>query len=57
MLAPGILLLLAGSALVAMGWRRSKVCTQWRAAAARRLATTRLAPRAQQYSRYANEAA
>ena len=53
MLGPGILAILAGIGLVAVGCRKSRTCQQWRGAAARRLSTTRLAPRAAQYARYA----
>jgi hypothetical protein len=53
MLGPGILAILAGIGLVTVGCRKSRACQQWRGAAARRLSTTRLAPRAAQYARYA----
>ncbi|KAL4452476.1 hypothetical protein ABPG75_008138 [Micractinium tetrahymenae] len=52
MLAPGIVAIVAGSGLVAVGCRRSKACARWRANSARRLATTRLTPLPQRYARY-----
>lgn len=52
MLVPGLLAIAAGTTLLTLGCRKSRTCAKWRAAAARRLATTRLAPRATAYSRY-----
>jgi hypothetical protein len=52
MLIPGTLAILAGAALTVTGCRKSKACAKWRGVAARRLATSRLAPRAMAYSRY-----
>lgn len=52
MLAPGILAIMGGTVLVFLGCRKSKALAKWRGAAARRLATTPLSPKATQYARY-----
>lgn len=57
MLAPGILAILAGTVLVTVGCRKSRACANWRSSVGRRLATTRLAPRAVAYARYSGSSA
>ena len=53
LVAPGIVTLVGGAVLVALACRRSRRCAQWRGAAGQWLATSRLAPRAVRYTRYA----